>query len=77
MHDDRDVVGAITDLYLDRPTMSLKRGHAGGNTSPGSARRFAMLLQQLDLTYDILEMSSDAIIGLLPAEFDKFRTPPE
>ena len=71
------IVGAITDLYLDRPTMSLKRGHAGGNTSPGSARRFAMLLQQLDLTYDILEMSSDAIIGLLPAEFDKFRTPPE
>jgi hypothetical protein len=69
------IVGAITQLYLDRATNRLKSGHGGNNASPGSARRFAMLLQQLDLTYDIFEMSPEAIIGLLPFEFDKFRDP--
>jgi hypothetical protein len=68
------IVGAITDLYLDRSTMKLRPGHGGNNASPGSARRFAMLLQQLDLTYDIFEMPPEAIIGLLPPEFDRFRT---
>lgn len=71
------IVGSITELYLDRDRMTLRRGHAGDNASPGSARRFAMLLQQLDLTYDIYEMSPGAIIDLLPDEFDKFRTSTE
>ena len=71
------IVGAITELYLDPRTDALKRGHGGNNSSPGSARRFAMLLQQLDLTYDIQEMPTSAIIGLLPPEFDKFRTAAE
>jgi hypothetical protein len=66
------IVGAITDLYLDPETGRLKRGHAG-KESEGSARRFASLLKQLELTYDIYEMNADAILGLLPAEFDKFR----
>ncbi len=70
------IVGAVTQLYFDRNTMRLRSGHAGSNNSPGSARRFAMLLQQLDLTYDIFEMSPDAIIGLLPSEFDRFKVAP-
>lgn len=70
----RGVMGALTRLYYDSGSGKLRKGSAGKDA--GSARRFAMLLQQLDLTYDIYEMSADELLELLPPEFDRFRTPP-
>jgi len=36
-------------------------------------RRFVDVLQQLDVNYDLYSMSAEAIVGLLPDEFDKWR----
>ncbi len=66
-------VEAITKLYMDPGTGKLKVGVAGNGN--GSARRMVKVLKQLDLTYDREEMDADAIISLLPDEFDRFRGP--
>lgn len=58
-------------LYWDASTKGLKRGAA--SKGAGSARRLAALLLQLDLTWDFVEMTDDAMINLLPKrEFARF-----
>jgi len=64
-------VAAITKLYMDPRTGKVKRGAAGNGN--GSARRLVKVLKQFDLTYDREDMDADAIISLLPDEFDRFR----
>ena len=64
-------VAAITKLYMDPTTGKAKRGAAGNGN--GSARRLVKVLKQFDLTYDREDMDADAIISLLPDEFDRFR----
>lgn len=68
------VVEAATALYYDEKGKALKRGAA--SRGPGSARRFADLLNQLDLTWDLYGMASQDILRLLPAEFGKFHSSP-
>jgi hypothetical protein len=70
------VVGVATRLYYDaangrnRPGLSAK--------SPGSPRRFADVLSQLDLTWDLHSLSIEQLLTLLPSEFDAFhRTNPK
>ena len=64
------VVGVATRLYYDaaqgrnRPGLSAK--------SPGSPRRFADVLSQLDLTWDLHSLSIEQLLTLLPSEFDEF-----
>ncbi len=64
------VVGVATRLYYDaangrnRPGLSAK--------SPGSPRRFADVLSQLDLTWDLHSLSVEQLLELLPSEFDEF-----
>lgn len=65
------VMDSLTHLYYDAVTQKLRRG--ASSKGSGSSRRFADLLQQLDLTYDIYEMSVGEILSLLPQEFDKFK----
>ena len=65
------LVGAVTSLYYDPKTDSLKLGSA--SKSYGSARRFSSVIRQFELTYDIYGMLSDQILDLLPSEFDKFK----
>ena len=65
------VVAAATELYLnaqDRP----RRGATG--QGPGGVFRFAALMNQLDLTWDLYEMTADGILSMLPAEFDRYRS---
>ena len=57
-------------LYFDENIGSLKRG-AGGKGA-GSPRRLAKIRQQLDVTWDIDELSHEKILEKLPTEFDKF-----
>jgi hypothetical protein len=60
-----------TALYIDRKTGRPKRGAAG--RGPGSARRFADVLNQYDLTWDLYTLDTPALFKLMPAEFDRFR----
>jgi len=65
------VLGAASALYWDEEAKSLKRGHA--TQTPGSIRRFSAVVQQFALTWDIMAISSDELLDLLPEEFDKWR----
>jgi hypothetical protein len=67
----KTTVEAITKLYVDPRTGKPKKGAASKHN--GSARRLVKVLKQLDLTYYREDMDADAIISLLPDEFDRFR----
>ena len=57
-------------LYWDADRQSLKRG--SGGKGPGSPRRFMAWIAQIEVNYDLFEMSHHALAGMLPAEFEKF-----
>jgi len=65
------IMEAVTKLYYDPNTGSLKRG--AGSKNKGGARRFPSVLAQFDLTFDFYGMTPEQILALLPAEFDRFR----
>jgi len=66
----RGIVEVATRLYYDSVLKRLKRGSAG--KGPGSARRYADVMNQFDVTWDLYAMGSDDIATLLPREFDRF-----
>jgi len=57
----------IYTLYYDEENDRLKRGALG--KGPGSPRRFAKVVNQLELTYFVHGMKPEEIIGILPEEF--------
>ncbi len=67
-----NLVRAITLLYYDPIARRLKSGAT--RKGHGGARRLADLLLQLDLTFDIHTMDAESVLGLLPAEFDEFKS---
>ena len=67
----RAVVEVSTILYYNETTGSFKRG--AGSDVKGAPRRFAALLNQLDLTYYLYGMTANELLALLPKEFDRFR----
>ncbi len=58
-------------LYYVDATDSFKRGAAG--SGGGSARRLGTIRKQLDVTWDMTDMSAGQILKLLPPEFDAYR----
>jgi hypothetical protein len=68
----RGVAELATRLYYDPAKGSFKRG--AGSDIRGAARRLAALLNQLDLTFYLYGMTADELLGLLPKEFDRFRS---
>jgi hypothetical protein len=40
---------------------------------PGTLLRFIDVVQQLDLNFDLYSMNAEALIGLLPSEFDAWK----
>ncbi len=62
-------------LYFDDNTGKVKRG-AGGKDGPGVVRRMAAVRQQLDVTWDMTDLSAARILQLLPAEFNGFKPTP-
>lgn len=67
----RSVMEVARRLYSRADGDGLKRG--AGGSGPGSPRRFAQVLRQFDLTYDVYGMDSTSLMTLLPSEFDRFR----
>ena len=67
------VVAVATRLYISTDKRP-KRGSA--TRGPGSPRRFAIVLRQLDLTWDLSSdaMTEEKLLELLPAEFDRFKS---
>lgn len=65
------VVGAATRLYYNSANGRNRPGLSGKN--PGSPKRFADVLSQLDLTWDLHSLTVEELLDLLPSEFDHFR----
>ncbi len=64
------VVGAATRLYYNHQAGRNRPGLSA--RAPGSPRRFADVLSQLDLTWDLHSLTTDELLALLPSEFDHF-----
>jgi hypothetical protein len=58
-------------LYWDPENNRSKRGASG--KGKGTARRFASVMNQFSLTYDLDSMSLESLLFLLPSEFDKWK----
>lgn len=63
---------AATLLYIDQATKLPKLRAA--SKGAGSVRRLALYWNQLSLTYDLRSMTSEALVAMLPGEYDEFRT---
>jgi hypothetical protein len=68
----RAAVEATTKLYYDPAKKRLRRG--AGVKGPGGSRRLIQVLQQFDCTYDLGALTSERLLALLPAEFDRFKS---
>lgn len=71
----RAAVALGTKLYYDSQSQRLRRGAAGAG--PGSARRYANVLMQYDVTFDLYTVAEDKLLSMLPREFDRFLIPDE
>jgi hypothetical protein len=67
----RSIIGAAHRMYFDTKTGRPRKGVAG--SGPGSARRFGLVLRQLDLTYDAECMPDGSFMSILPGEFDRWK----
>jgi hypothetical protein len=67
----KPVIAEASRLYTDPATGRPRRGVAG--SGKGSVRRLALVLQQFDLTFDPDSMREGELVGLLPAEFDRWK----
>ncbi|HZR61560.1 MAG TPA: hypothetical protein VFA80_11500 [Xanthobacteraceae bacterium] len=67
----RPVIAEASRLYSDARTGRPLRGVSG--SGKGSVRRLALVLQQLDLTYDCEGIQTGGLLKLLPSEFDRWR----
>lgn len=67
-----EVIKALYKIYWDPSKGGRVRKGAKGE-GPGGIIRFIALMRQLDATYDVISLSAERIIELLPkAEFGKF-----
>ena len=65
------VLEAATRLYIGEDGLPKPRAAGRG---AGSTRRLADVLTQLDLTWDLYDLSTEKLLELLPPEFDEFKS---
>jgi hypothetical protein len=68
----KSVVELAWHLYFNQRKGALRVG-AASERRPGSVQRFALVLQQVGLNYDLPAMSAPQIALLLPAEFAQWK----
>jgi len=66
------IIEVANRLYWDPRTLRPKRGASSKDFKPGTLRRFALVLSQLELTYDLQAVTPDELGLLLPSEFEKW-----
>ncbi|OUJ18771.1 hypothetical protein AMET1_0422 [Methanonatronarchaeum thermophilum] len=66
-----EIISVAHKLYRDTENDKDKKGVASKDI-PGNIRRFGMVLDQLNLTYDIRSMDTEEIIEILPKEFNRW-----
>jgi len=64
---------AMSLLYWKRSENRPLRGWATNSPKPGSLRRFVCLVGQLSRTFDLQATQPDAVLRLLPKEFEAWR----
>ena len=69
----RQILRAAGLLYLDQRTGRPKHGAQDTKDTPGTLLRFIAVLQQLEVNYDLYGMNAEAILELLPREFDRWK----
>lgn len=65
------IMSAVCDLYINPKTGRPRKGTSG--KEGGSPRRLSLVLQQLDLTFDLWASTSQQVVALLPAEFEEWK----
>lgn len=63
-------IRVANQMYWDERRDQMRRGAAGSGA--GSARRYASVLMQYDVTYDLFAMTDRQLKAMLPREFEKF-----
>ena len=59
-------------LYFDRRNRQLKRDW-NGKDEPGSLPRLLAVVDQFDLTYDLIGINGETLLAQLPEEFDTWK----
>ena len=67
----KTVIAAAHQLYFDERNGRTWFGASGNG--PGSVARYALVVQQLELTYDTRACSVDQLLSLLPNEFADYK----
>jgi hypothetical protein len=67
----RTVIAAAQRLYFDEKNNWPRFGASGDG--PGSVRRYAIVVQQLELTYDTRACGVEQFLRLLPREFNEWK----
>jgi hypothetical protein len=62
---------ASRSLYFDEKKSAVKYG--ASSKGAGTPRRLGKVRQQLDVTWDMTDLSAQRILELLPTEFDRFK----
>ncbi|MBJ7354359.1 MAG: hypothetical protein JHC98_05995 [Thermoleophilaceae bacterium] len=73
LHTNPTIISTAQRLYFDGSANKLRKG-ALSIGRPGELRRFITLVQQLDLNFDLYDMSVERLVDLLPEEFDVWTT---
>ncbi len=68
----QSVVAEASRLYSNPKTGRPRKGVAGNGR--GSVRRLALVLRQLDLTFDVEAMDDGKLLSILPTEFDRWKS---
>jgi len=68
----KGLVKLVNQLYWDLGSNQPKRGSTS-RKKPGNTRRLPKVLNQIELTYDIVRMRSEEILNLIPAEFNEWK----
>lgn len=63
------IIDAVYHLYWDEEGSCRKRGSGGE-----SPRRLTQVLKQFSCTYDFFSMSGGQLVGMLPSEFNRFKS---